>query len=118
MKKYGGVEVAPSFLTSALDEREWSASRPDHFTPGEIANGTHWIGDWVGPRVGLDVVEKRKILPCRESNPAHSPSLYRLSYPDSFMVYNHLPNRRRMKYSLAELDKTSVWVSWCIANQL
>jgi hypothetical protein len=40
----------------------------------------------VGPRVRLDAVEKRKIFHCRESNPgppAHSPSLYRLIYPDS-----------------------------------
>jgi hypothetical protein len=25
--------------------------------------GTHWIGDWVDPRAGLDAVEKRNILP-------------------------------------------------------
>jgi hypothetical protein len=24
--------------------------------------GTHWIGDWVGPRAGLGDVEKRKFL--------------------------------------------------------
>jgi hypothetical protein len=30
--------------------------------PLEITHGTHWIGGWVGPRVGLDVVGKRKIL--------------------------------------------------------
>jgi hypothetical protein len=23
----------------------------------------HWIGGWVGPRTGLDKVERRKILP-------------------------------------------------------
>jgi hypothetical protein len=48
--------------------------------------GTHCIGGWVGPRSGLNAVEKRRILYCRESNsscPASSPSLYRLSYPDS-----------------------------------
>jgi hypothetical protein len=33
------------------------------FTPGERAPGTHWIGGWVGPRTGLDVVEKRNIFP-------------------------------------------------------
>jgi hypothetical protein len=27
------------------------------------APGTHWIGGWVGPRTGLDFVEKRNILP-------------------------------------------------------
>jgi hypothetical protein len=37
-------------------------------------------------RLSLDAVEKRKIVPCRESNPgypARRPSLYPLSYPDS-----------------------------------
>jgi hypothetical protein len=33
------------------------------FTPG-----TYWIG-WVGPRIGLDAVEMRKILHWQESNP-------------------------------------------------
>jgi hypothetical protein len=53
-----------------------AASGPCRFTPG-----THWIGGWVGARVGLDAVEKGKVLPSRESNqgrPAGSPSLYRL----------------------------------------
>jgi hypothetical protein len=51
--------------------------------------GTHWIGGWVEPRVGLDDVEKRKFLtlPGLElwplSRPARSQSLYRLRYPGS-----------------------------------
>jgi hypothetical protein len=39
------------------------------------------VGGWVGPTVGLDAMEKWKILYCRESNPGrptHSTSLYRL----------------------------------------
>jgi hypothetical protein len=51
MKAYGEVD----FLTWALGGGAWSASRPCRFAPG-----THWIGGWVGPRVGLDDVEKRK----------------------------------------------------------
>jgi len=35
------------FLTSALDGGEWSASRPDRFTPRERVPVTHWIGGWV-----------------------------------------------------------------------
>jgi hypothetical protein len=46
-----------------------SASRPDRITPRERAPGTQWIGGWVGPRTGLEVVEKRNIFPCRQSNP-------------------------------------------------
>jgi hypothetical protein len=52
------------------------------YTLGERDCGTHWRGSWVGPGAGLDAIEKRKTLHCRESNPGHSarsPSLYRLS---------------------------------------
>jgi hypothetical protein len=59
MKTYGGVYVQIHvFLTSALVGGEWSASRP-----GRFALGTHWIGGWVGPRTGLDDVQRRNILP-------------------------------------------------------
>jgi hypothetical protein len=79
------------FLTSALAGGEWSTSRPGRFTSGERASGTHWIGDWVDSRAGLDDVEKRKFmtLPGLElrpfDRPARSQSLYRLSYPGSYL---------------------------------
>jgi hypothetical protein len=63
-----------SYLTSALDGGEWSASRLGHAlplgkgTPG--TPGTLWIGGWVGPRADLDSGARRKILcPCWGSNP-------------------------------------------------
>jgi hypothetical protein len=85
----GGGGIALPFLTSGLDGGEWSASRPCRFTPGEIAPSTHWRGGWVGPRAGLDYVEKRKILHLSGfehrplSRPCCTQSLYRLSYPGS-----------------------------------
>jgi hypothetical protein len=89
MKMYGRVHA---FLTSALDGGEWSASRPCCFTPGKTAPGTHCIGGWVGPKAGLDVMEKSKIsCTYRESNADSSvvqtvaQSLYRLSYSDSLV---------------------------------
>jgi hypothetical protein len=75
------------FLNSALAGSEWSASTPGRFTPEERAPGTHWIGGWVGPRAGLDDVEKRKFLslPGLELRPlclpARSQLLDRLCYP-------------------------------------
>jgi hypothetical protein len=58
-KAYGGVDVEIHIsLASALAEGEWSASRPGSFTSGEIAPGTHWIEGSMGPRAGLDDVEK------------------------------------------------------------
>jgi hypothetical protein len=44
---------------------------------GETASGTHWIGGWVGPRAGMDAVEKINFFHCRGSKPgrpASSPS--------------------------------------------
>jgi hypothetical protein len=59
MKAYGVVDVwIHVFLTSALVGGEWSASRPCRFTPGERTPDTHSTGGWVGPRAGLDNVEK------------------------------------------------------------
>jgi hypothetical protein len=72
-------------LALALGGGEWSSSRPGCSTPRKRAPSTHWIGGWVGPRAGLDMVLKRKIpSPHQESNPDHpacSQSLYHLSYP-------------------------------------
>lgn len=53
-------------------------SRPGSLIPEEIASDTHWTGDGVGLRTGLDVVEKEKLWSCWISNtvrPAPSPSL-------------------------------------------
>jgi hypothetical protein len=54
MKTYGGVDVyIHVILTSALLGGECTASDPGRFTPG-----THWMGGWLGPRAGLDEMEK------------------------------------------------------------
>jgi hypothetical protein len=54
MKPYGGVEAKlHAFLTSALYEDEWSASRLGHFNPEERSSGTHWVRGCVGLRAGL-----------------------------------------------------------------
>jgi hypothetical protein len=65
--------IAQPFLTSALDEGEWSASRPGRFTPRESAPCTHWIEGWVGPRVGLDAMEKRKFCHARNGTQVAQP---------------------------------------------
>jgi hypothetical protein len=63
MKTCSGVEVQIHvFKTSVLVGGEWSASPPGRFTPRERGLCIHWIGDWVGPRAGLDDVERKKIL--------------------------------------------------------
>jgi hypothetical protein len=77
-----------SFLTSALEGGEWSASRPGRaLSPAERALGTHCIGGWVGPRAGLDAETRRKIfclcLESKPGRPVRSQTLYWLSYPSS-----------------------------------
>jgi hypothetical protein len=61
MKTYGGVDVYTHIiLTVELVRGERSASSPGCFTLG-----IHWLGSWVGPRVGMDDVEKGKFLTLR-----------------------------------------------------
>jgi len=56
IKPLHSTEVSGQLHTAALYPR------------GKIS-GTHWIGCWVGPRAGLDMVEKTKgPCPIRESN--------------------------------------------------
>jgi hypothetical protein len=59
--------------------------------PRERTPGTHWIGDWMGPRAGLDSGAIRKILClCRGSNPdrpARIQTLYCLSSCMSLFIY-------------------------------
>jgi hypothetical protein len=64
MKAYGGVDVCidPRILDLGTSWSEWSALLSCCLTPGERAPGTHSIGSWVGPRAGLDDVQKKKFL--------------------------------------------------------
>jgi hypothetical protein len=62
--------------------REWSASRPSGFMPGERAPSTHWVRCWVDHRP-VWMLCRKIFCPCRELNPAHaarSPLLYQVSY--------------------------------------
>jgi hypothetical protein len=73
-------------VTSELVGGEWPTSRTGLFTPGERFSGICWLGGLVGPRAGLDYMEKEQFLtiPGLELGPirhqARSQSLYRLYY--------------------------------------
>jgi hypothetical protein len=72
MKGYGGSGAwLHSFLTSALDWDEWSASRRGRFNPRERAAGAHWTG----LSTSLDCVGKIKSLTLSgiPGQPAHNP---------------------------------------------
>jgi hypothetical protein len=63
MKTYGGVDIyIKVLLTSALvggrDQLHALVALP----PGERATGTHWVGDWVSPRAGLDDLRSENSL--------------------------------------------------------
>jgi hypothetical protein len=69
-------------LTLELDGGEWSASRPDRFSPG-----TQWTGSWVGPGTGLAAVVNG--IPCRESN---SDSLFLFFSSQALWTYQCIIN--------------------------
>jgi hypothetical protein len=56
------LHISLLFLTWALDGGERSDSRPGRFTSEERGPCTYWIGCWVGPRIDLDAVKKRKVF--------------------------------------------------------
>jgi hypothetical protein len=76
------------FSTSALDRSECSVSWLGRFIPPEkSAHVTNLIGGWVGPRAGVDTLEKKKIscllgnwTPTFRSFSSLSETLYRLWY--------------------------------------
>jgi hypothetical protein len=92
------------------------------------APGTHWIGGSVGPRAGLDVMEKRKILPCRDANPGspvRSLSLYQLSYSDSYFRKEMRENkflsfyfRKETRGKIRSLNLSSKWTYCCNAERV
>jgi len=81
IKAYWGVEAElHTFLTSALDRGEWSASHPSHFTHREgtqvpIGQGAGWAPEPVWPwwRRGKFPAPARTQMP---NLPSHSPALY------------------------------------------
>jgi hypothetical protein len=92
MKTYGGVDVLVHiFLTSALVGGDCSASRLSSFNTEERGPGTHWIGGWVGPRTGLDDVERTKILPLPGLElRARNKSLYQLRCRGFWLVEGNM----------------------------
>jgi hypothetical protein len=62
---WGSDVYSHVFLTTEIVGGEWSASRLGRFTPGERVRGTHFIGNWVSPRTGLEAAERRKMLSLR-----------------------------------------------------
>jgi hypothetical protein len=66
-----------------------------HFTPAQIALGTHCIRGQIGPRVGLGAVENKGKtileLPGIAPGPS-SASVYRLSYPELLKALLVIPH--------------------------
>jgi hypothetical protein len=58
-----GVELYfDSSLTSLIDEEGWSVSHLCHFTPGARAPSTSLIGNLLGSKACMIVVQRRKFL--------------------------------------------------------
>jgi hypothetical protein len=104
-------DTAPPCLTSALDEVEWSALLPGRFTPGEKAPGTNCIGDWVGPRDDLDVMEKTKI-PTPAGNRSPAVQLVACRYTDWVIPTLMIDlgfNYKKVSYNESVIDTMFTW---------
>jgi hypothetical protein len=80
----------------------------------ERAHNTRWTGGWVGPRTGLDDVEKRNFmtLPGHTLQPlgrsAHSHLQYQLKYCTTGTISNF--RNRDLENKINSFNKTSMWV--------
>jgi hypothetical protein len=61
MKACGGWRYGSTHSATTLDGDEWSALHLEHFTLGESAPNSHWLGGWVGARTSLAALEKSRI---------------------------------------------------------
>jgi hypothetical protein len=77
------IQLHP-FVTSAL----YGAGGPPSRPPGEVTPETHWTDGWVGPRAGLDAVE-RSFCGGRICQPV-AQFRYRLSHPRSCQLIGQL----------------------------
>jgi hypothetical protein len=106
MKTYWGTEgtapVIQSFLTSALDGGEWSASRPARFTPGLRTPATHWTGGWV---------EQIKQLIIKVKYSCASPSTTPWIHMGSGGIAPHIPNAatRRRRVATVTIQSFFLW---------
>jgi hypothetical protein len=62
----------PHFLDPGTTRRRVIIFTARSLYPRGRAPGTHWIGDWVDPGIGLDDLEERKSL-TRTPTPQHAP---------------------------------------------
>jgi hypothetical protein len=74
---------SPIFVDFVTRWRWVVSFTPLSLYPGKRAPppSTHTIGGWVGPRVGLDAVEKSKILHCQESVKLEVSSVQKACWP-------------------------------------
>jgi hypothetical protein len=56
-----GREGVAGLSTWTQDECEWLLEHPYILIPKQTAPGTRSVGGWVGPRVGMDAVDKTQL---------------------------------------------------------
>jgi hypothetical protein len=76
------------FLTSALDENDLSALRPEL-----CDTGTHWVGGWLAPRNGSNILDKDRLVSAKIRGPG------RLSIAWRAQEINKNKNKNKNKVS-------------------
>jgi hypothetical protein len=55
------LHVISAYFSPRTIEDQWWVSCPCGFATGNLALSTYWVGMWVGLRVDLEVVAKKKL---------------------------------------------------------
>lgn len=107
----GRVEVQLQwFLNLLLFEDVWSGSFPGTCTLLQDPPNTHWIGSWVGPRVSLNVMEKKKSLVTDRNWTLDRPAHYLFTVITTSSSSTHMLSRHLFSFhSLFEVRVSLLW---------
>jgi len=62
----------------------------------ESAHNTHWIGDWIGPEISLDSLEKRKVF--------YSSHKWNHNFALGFLLHRHVSRLATLIWFLQNYD--------------
>jgi hypothetical protein len=114
----GRGSITPySFMTSALDGDEWSASRPSHaLSPGKDPGQE---AGWVPELIWTQRLRGKTLCSCRGSNPGHPVcirTLYWLRYPSSRLYSNWTIYKRSEAFTVTECDVFVGYQLWQVTK--
>jgi hypothetical protein len=116
LERIGPTEKSSDIGNRTRGGGEWLSSRPCRLTSGESAPDAHWIRGGVGPRAGLDIVEKRETLLWLlgiEARLLARPSRTLVTMPTELpQLYLYIITCRGLRVTKITDSRSGDWIYW------